>query len=52
MKPASFVMSVTVALLLLLKGTVAEAAELIVLSSNASRTAISELGPMFEEGSR
>jgi molybdate transport system substrate-binding protein len=49
MKPASFVMSATVALLLLLKGTVAEAAELIVLSSNASRTAISELGPMFEK---
>lgn len=49
MKVPSLVMSGTLAIMLLLAhGTVSEAAEVIVLSSGASRSAIRELGPLFE----
>ncbi|MEK6594110.1 MAG: substrate-binding domain-containing protein [Pseudomonadota bacterium] len=49
MKKPSLIVSGTVALMFLLaNGTIAQAAEVIVLSSGASRSAISALGPLFE----
>jgi molybdate transport system substrate-binding protein len=47
MKLPSLIVSGTVAVMLLLC-TVADAAEVVVLSSGASRSVISELGPLFE----
>ncbi len=48
MKAPSFVTSATVAVALLLAHCTVSAAEVIVLSSGASRSAIRELGPLFE----
>lgn len=48
MKKMSLIVSGTVAVMILLAhGTIAEAAEVIVLSSSASRSAMSELGPLY-----